>query len=190
VKTRRIAMAAGLLLGLALLGTALPAHAVLNPLKLDPTSPIPGEPVYVSGTGIPNSTGRIVIIPLAFALPPASVGGGASAVSSTAGGGCYLGSPTALATADVTTDSSGNFGPTLVWNAAAPGSYKALFLQGTCAAGVVGGDLGPQAISDQQVRSARDFGVGSAVPALSGWGLAALGLALSIAGWGFLRTRS
>jgi hypothetical protein len=184
VKTRRSAIAARSLLGLALLVTALPAPAPFAAtLTLDGAA-VAGAPVYFSGSGIPSSTARIVVIP--FFAPPL-VAGAASTPQLLL---CYLGSPTALGTADVTTDSLGNIGPTLVWSAAVPGSYRALLLQGSCAPDVIGGRSPQDGISDERIVAEQDFTVGVPIPTLSPWGFAALGLALSVAGWGFLRTRS
>ncbi|MFI5180038.1 MAG: IPTL-CTERM sorting domain-containing protein [Thermoanaerobaculia bacterium] len=181
-KRRRIAVAACSLFGLALSGMTLHARPVPTGTLTLEGAAVAGAPVYFSGTGIPDSTGRIVVIPvspLIFAVSTPQI------VSLP----CYLGTPTALGTADVTTDSLGNIGSTLVWTNATPGSYSALLLQGTCASGVTGG-LSPLPVSDQQIMASQDFAVGYGTPTLSPWGFAALGLALAIAGWGYLRTRS
>jgi hypothetical protein len=182
VKTRRIAIAASSLFGLVLLGTTLhaPAAGVPASLTLDGAA-IAGAPVSFSGHGSPSSSARIVVVPAVFN----TVGAIPSAQFPVQ---CYLGTPTALGTADVTTDSSGNIGPTLTWGSAVPGSYRGLLLQRSCSRR---GGRNTEAASDQVIVAEQDFTVADSVPALSAWGFAALGLALSVAGCVFLsRTRA
>ena len=183
VKTRRAAVAVLSLAGLLFLAKATALQAIpVDPLQLS-GQPVAGEPVFFSVTGAnPSTSARIVVvqeIPVARSGPAPLVGFG-----------CYLGTPTALATADVTTDASGNVGPVPVWSSAIPGSYVALLLQGPCTDVSTGG-RSAEASTDALIVAEDGFTVGADVPALSGWGLAALGLALSIAGWAFLsRTRA
>jgi len=64
-----------------------------------------------------------------------------------------------------------------------------LLLQGSCDSVRAGRTT--EAVSDQRILAEQGFTDPGSVPALSVWGLAALGLALSAAGWIFLsRTRS
>jgi len=173
------------LVGVALSGTTRLAHAMpVSHLQLAGTA-VAGAPVSFTVTGeAPNSTVRIVVIPGGLA-----VRSGPAPLNSF---GCYNGTPAALGTADATTDSSGNVGPTEVWASAMPGQYTAYLLQGSC--GTVGtGGRSMQASTDALIVAADGFTVGESVtvPSLSAWGLAALGLALSVAGWAFLsRTRA
>ncbi len=183
--SRLISVSALSFAGLVLLAAALAVQATAPIDALQLAGPaVPGEPVSFSATVTPNSTVRIVVIPGALAalhaVPSAQV----------ASLGCYLGTPTALGTADATADASGNVAPVMVWASATPGSYTALLLQGSCAS-VLGGGRSMAATTDQVIVAQDGFGVADPVPALSAWGLAALGLALSAAGWAFLsRTRA
>jgi hypothetical protein len=182
VKTRRTAVAVLTFVGLVLFAKTTAVQAIpVSPLQLV-GSAVADEPVFFSVTGaIPSTSARIVVIP--GALTDRS--GPAPLVFA-----CYSGTPAALGTADVTTDASGNVGPVQVWTSATPGSYVAYLLQGTCADASTGG-RSAEASSDARIVGEDGFTVGADVPALSGWGLAALGLALSIAGWAFLfRTRA
>jgi hypothetical protein len=139
-----------------------------------------GQPVSFSVTGaLPNSSVRIVVISggLALRSGPAPL---------TTSLGCYTGTPTAVGTADATTDGSGNVGPTVVWPSATAGQYTAYLLQGTCASTVRAGGRTMEAVSDQQIVAQDGFTVGDPVPALSPLGLAAMGVALAVAGGAFL----
>lgn len=186
MKTHRMGTTVLSFVGLVLLArtSVAPAGELLRSLTLDGQA-IAGAPVSFSATAFSNSSVRIVVVPVVLpgvrAVPSAQVATG-----------CYFGTPTALGTADATTDNSGNVGPTVVWAAATPGSYTALLLQGSCNASRSGGRT-TEAASDQMIVASQDFTVGdpTSIPALSTWGFAALGLALSVAGWIFLsRTRS
>jgi hypothetical protein len=183
VKSRLIAVSVLSLAAAAFFGTTRLAQAIpASPLHLAGMA-VAGAPVSFSVTGaLPNSSVRIVVIPGGLALRS----GPAPMVSF----GCYNGTPAALGTADATTDASGNIGPTIVWASATPGQYVAYLLQGTCAGARTGGRT-MQASTDTLIVGADGFTIGESVPALSAWGFAALGLALSVAGWAFLsRTRA
>jgi hypothetical protein len=133
---------------------------------------------------IAGSSARIVVIPGAAGLVGAAQTAQAAPLS------CYTGVPAAIGTADVTADASGNVAPTMVWASAKAGSYQALLLQGACVSVVVGG-RSMAAVTDQVIVGQAGFIIGESVPAISAWGIAALGLALSVAGWAFLsRTRA
>lgn len=183
MRSRLAAVSMLSLAGVALFGTARLAHAIpVNRLQLIGTA-VAGAPVSFTVTGeLPNSSVRIVVIPGGLA-----VRSGPAPLSAF---GCYNGVPAPLGTADATTDSSGNVGPTEVWASATPGQYTAYLLQGPC--GTVGtGGRSMQASTDALIVAQDGFMIGESVPALSAWGLAALGLALSVAGWAFLsRTRA
>jgi hypothetical protein len=183
MRSRLIAVSVLSLAGVAFFMTTRLAQAIpVNNLHLAGMA-VAGAPVSFTVTGaLPSSSVRIVVIP-----------GGLAALSGPAplvAFGCYSGTPAALGTADATTDASGNVGPTLVWASATPGQYTAYLLQGSCA-GVSTGGRTMQASTDTRIVAADGFTIGESVPALSTWGFAALGLALSIAGWAFLsRTRA
>ncbi len=167
-----------LLAGTALLALAPAAQAspVNNPKLVGLAAA--GAPVTFTATAAPNSTVRIVVIPGGLAAL------GAVPSPQVFSLGCYLGTPAALGTADATANSSGNVGPVTVWASATAGSYTALLLQGSCAGASAGRTMA--ASTDQVIIGAAGFTIGEPVPALSAWGFAALGLALSIAGWAFL----
>ena len=186
MKTRRTAIVAALSFGALLAGLACPASAGVGGSLMIQGSPVADSPVLFSGTGLPNSTARIVVVPMVTSTAHAPT---AFAVSSPEIIPCYTGVPTALGTADVTTDSAGNFPPTVVWPSATAGFYEALLLQGPCASGLRAGTTA-FATTDQRILAQQGFDVVADVPALSLRGLALLGLALSVAGWGLLRTRS
>lgn len=189
MKTRRIGTTVLSFVGLVLLArtSVAPAVGLTSSLTLDGQA-IAGAPVSFSATAAPNSSVRIVVVvPVVAVQVPAM-----PTAQGVAGCNFYSGTPTALGTADATTDNSGNVGPTVVWAAATPGSYTALLLQGSCLTSRSGGRA-TEATSDQVIVAWQDFTVGdpTSIPALSTWGFAALGLALSVAGWIFLsRTRS
>ncbi len=178
MRSRPIAVSVLFLVGLAFLATMrLVQAAPINPLHLAGMA-VAGAPVSFSVTGAPASSSiRIVVIPggLAVRSGPAPLNGF----------GCYSGTPAPLGFADATTDASGNVGPTVVWASATPGQYTAYLLQGTCA-GVSTGGRSMQASTDARIVGADGFSIAESVPALSVWGFAALGLALSFAGWAFL----
>ncbi len=183
MNTRRAAGALLSFAGLVLLAKTPDVQAgPASPLKLVGPA-VAGDPVSFSVTGAaPSSSIRIVVIPGALV--------DRSGPSPLITFGCYTGTPTALGTADATTDPSGNAGPILVWTSATPGTYTAYLLQGACAGASTGG-RSMQASTDTHIVAIYGFDVAGSVPALSAWGLAALGLALSIAGWAFLsRTRA
>ena len=183
MKSRLVAVSVFSLVGVALFAMTQIAQAgPANNLHLAGMA-VAGAPVSFSVTGaLPSSSVRIVVIPGGLAVRS----GPAPLVAF----GCYSGTPAALGTADATTDASGNVGPTGVWAAATPGQYTAYLLQGACA-GVGTGGRSVQASTDTRIVAADGFTIGESVPALSAWGFAALGLALSIAGWAFLsRTRA
>jgi hypothetical protein len=183
VKRHRLAITVLSFVGLVLLGRGSGASAQpAASLTLDGQA-VAGDAVYFSATAVPNSSVRIVVVPAFADVAPASR-------TAQVYLGCYFGTPTALGTADATTDSSGNVAATLTWAAATAGSYTALLLQGTCVDSGSGGRIA-QAASDQQIVALQGFTVADPIPALSTWGFAALGLALSVAGWTFLsRSRS
>jgi hypothetical protein len=177
VHTRRIAVSVLSFVGLAVFVAPTPALArVVSPLTLSGLA-VNGAPVSFSASGLAaGSSARIVVIPGAAGLV-APAGTAAAPVLP-----CYSGTP--IGFADVTADGSGNVAPTVVWPSAIPGTYQALLLQGSCAS-VLGGRT-MAAATDQAIVTAAAFTIGESVPALSVWGLAALGLALAIAGGAFL----
>jgi len=183
VRSRLIAVSVLSLVVVAVAATTRPAHATpVNHLQLVGTA-VDGAPVSFTVTSAPsNASVRIVVVPISVGLR--------SGPSPLVGYGCYNGTPAPLGTADATTDSSGNVGPTEVWAPAKAGQYTALLLQGSCVTVGTGGRT-VEASTDTRIIAEDGFTVADPIPSLSAWGLLALGLALSAAGWAFLsRTRA